>query len=74
MESDSDGDSSTASLSALKLEEQEAHFWRQQFRRERQHSATLQGRIEFLEKKLEKQLTSSTLFKTFHLITCLYAN
>ncbi|XP_077544659.1 uncharacterized protein LOC144157766 [Haemaphysalis longicornis] len=58
VESDSDADNSTESASALRRAEQEAQFWRQQFRREQRLSTTLQGHIEFLEKKLEQKLTS----------------
>lgn len=50
---------------ALRRAEQEAHFWRQQFRHEQQLTTTLRAHIEFLEKKLERKLTSSTSFKTF---------
>lgn len=45
--------------------EKEAHFWRQQFRLEQQHNASLREHIVLLEKKLETQLNSSMTLKAF---------
>lgn len=56
--SDSSTDESLVSSKDLKAARKDAKYWRMQCRREREHNASLEKRIEFLEKHIEKRLDS----------------
>ncbi|XP_065294307.1 uncharacterized protein [Dermacentor albipictus] len=56
--SDSSDDETLVTLLELKNSENEAKFWKSWFKLESQHSASLKRHINFLEKKVEQQMTS----------------
>ncbi|KAH7954300.1 hypothetical protein HPB49_017327 [Dermacentor silvarum] len=52
----SDDDDSVIALSELRNSEKEAKFWKSRYKLECQHSASLKRNIDFLQKKVEKQM------------------
>lgn len=68
-DSTSESDDELISAEELQKAKKEALFWRQQFKLEQQHTASLREQIKFLEGKVESQLSSCEFSGPF--LTCI---